>query len=134
MDTTLQQRKLFQARIIAFLKDRPREWIKLVDFRSNRVEAHTGYIEYVLILQHREKWQNLGAILSSRGQVYNYAVELQKELDTKYQEPHAPVDFRNTNRDASSARKRSVSVNVGPNGLDDSNCHLSFVDELKQEK
>lgn len=94
VDSTKKQRQTFKKRMVAFVKERPREWIKLVDFRSTRIEADLGYVEYFLILQHRESWQNLGAILSSRGQVFNHVVELQKELAMKYKAPHVPVDIR----------------------------------------
>lgn len=101
--------------MIAFVKERPREWIRLVDFRSTSIEAHLGYVQYVLILQHREKWQNLGAVLSSRGEVFNYAVEVQKDLDMKYRAPHVPIDIRRVTSEGSSHR----TDNVGSMDLDD---------------
>lgn len=94
VDSTLQQRQAFKRRITTFVKERPRQWIKVVDFRSTRVETDLGYVEYTLILQHRERWQNVSAILTSRGEVFNYSVELQKELNMKYTAPHVPVDIR----------------------------------------
>lgn len=115
VDSTLQQRQMFKRRMIAFVKERPREWIRLVDFRSTSIEAHLGYVQYVLILQHREKWQNLGAVLSSRGEVFNYAVEVQKDLDMKYRAPHVPIDIRRVTSEGSSHR----TDNVGSMDLDD---------------
>jgi hypothetical protein len=94
MDSNDQQRKTFRKRMTAFIKDRPREWIKLVNFRATRVEADLGYVEYVLIVQHRDAWQNLPAILESKSDVFNYAVELQKELNMRYRAPRVPVDIR----------------------------------------
>jgi hypothetical protein len=129
VDSTLQQRNMFKQRITAFVKERPREWIKVVDFRSTRVEADLGYVEYVLIIQHRERWQNLGAILSSKGQVFNHAVELQKELDMKYKAPHVPVDIRRVKSESSSTSIVKVTSNNS-----DSADGLSFLDEPKKEK
>lgn len=116
MDSTLEQRLAFKRRITTFIKERPRQWSKVVDFRSNRVETDLGYVEYTLILQHRERWQNVSAILASRGEVFNHAVELQKELNMKYSAPHVPVDihqFRSAERSAS---------------------HMSYLDEPKKDR
>jgi hypothetical protein len=129
VDSTLQQRQMFKQRMTAFVKERPREWIRLVDFRSTRIEADLGYVEYVLIIQHRERWQNLGAILSSRGQIFNHAVELQKDLDMKYKAPHVPVDIRRMKSESS----RGL-FNVTSNGSDSSGDGLSVVDEPKKER
>eukprot|EP00934_Nitzschia_sp_Nitz4_P000590 Nitzschia sp. Nitz4//scaffold1_size375055//116805//120596//NITZ4_000247-RA/size375055-augustus-gene-0.711-mRNA-1//-1//CDS//3329540958//590//frame0 len=93
-DSTMQQRQIFKTRMITYIKDRPREWIKVVSFRSTRVEVDLGFVAFVLIVQHREKWQNLNAILVSRGDLISYAVELQKELEMNYKAPHVPIDLR----------------------------------------
>ena len=121
LDTTLQQRQLFKRRMTAFVKERPREWIRLVDFRSTRVETDLGFVEYVLILQHREKWQNLGAILTSRGEVFNYAVELQKALHMKYRAPRVPIDIR---------RVETESSGQSQNG----SAEMEYFDESKKER
>ncbi len=121
LDSTQQQRQMFKKRLTAFVKERPREWIKMVDFRSTRVEADLGFVEYVIILQHREKWQNLGAILTSRGDVFNFAVELQKVLHMKYKAPHVPIDIRRVETE-SSGRSHNDS------------CEIDFLDESKKER
>lgn len=33
-----------------------REWIAMVAFRAARVEADLGFVEYKLLVQHRESW------------------------------------------------------------------------------
>jgi Mechanosensitive ion channel len=94
VDSSLEHRESFKRQITAFIKERPRQWSKVVDFRCTGMENDLGYIEYALVLQHRERWQNVGAILASRGEVYNHAVELLKELDMKYTAPYVPVDIQ----------------------------------------
>lgn len=112
---------MFKRRITAFVKERPREWIKVIDFRSTRVETDLGFVEYVLILQHREKWQNLGAILTSRGDVFNFAVELQKVLHMKYKAPRVPIDIR-----------RIETESIGKS--QDSSGEVDIMDESKKER
>jgi len=36
-----------------FVKSRPREWVALIAFRSTRVEADLGFVEYIVFAQHR---------------------------------------------------------------------------------
>jgi hypothetical protein len=92
VDVTSQQIKQFRKRMTAYAKERPREWISLCSFRCTRVETDLGYIEYVIVLQHREAWQNLPAILESKGNFCSYGLEVQKELDMKYTAPRRPID------------------------------------------
>ena len=79
--------------VTKFVKDRPRQWLALNSFRSTRIEADLGYIEYVVILQHRESWQSLPAILNSKAEFSSYCLELQKKLGMKYIAPRLPVDL-----------------------------------------
>lgn len=121
LDTTAQQRQSFKRRMTAFVKERPREWIRLVDFRSTRVETDLGFVEYVLILQHREKWQNLGAILTSRGDVFTYAVELQKALHMKYRAPRVPIDIRRVETESSGQSQNDST-------------EMEYIEESKKER
>ena len=117
LDSTLEQRELFKRRITVFVKERPRQWCNVIDFHSTRVDTDRCFVEYVLILQHRERWQNIGAILESRGEVFNYAVELVKELRMNYIAPHIPVDIQN----CSSAADHTTS-------------NITFLDEPKKDR
>lgn len=94
IEASMKQRQLFRRQMTNFIKERPRQWIKLVAFRSTRVEVDLGFIEFMLVIQHRERWQNVNAILVSRGEVLTYAIELQKELNLRYKAPYAPMDIR----------------------------------------
>jgi hypothetical protein len=90
------QIELFRKRITEYVKERPREWIRLVSFRCKRIEADLGFMEYVIIGQHREAWQNLPAILQSKSDVLCFGLETQKELNMKYTAPHVPIDIHQT--------------------------------------
>jgi hypothetical protein len=52
-----------------------------------------NYVEYLLILKHRESWQNVGAMLTSKAEVNSFCLELSKKLDMRYVSPAMPVDL-----------------------------------------
>jgi hypothetical protein len=54
VDIASSKFEVLQSRVDAFVKDRPREWMSLNGFRATRIEADLGYVEYVIVLQHRE--------------------------------------------------------------------------------
>lgn len=122
VNTTQVQRQTFRTKVTEFVRERPRQWVRLVAFRTNRVETDLGFVEYILVIQHREKWQNLPAILTSRGAVYNYSIELQKELNMRYTAPHVPIDIRNVD----SLNRTASSPFIGLDG--------KFPEEPKKEK
>ena len=73
-----------------------RSRIALAGFRATSVEADFGYIEYKIIAQHREKWQNVGAILQSKADLSSFILEVTKKLDMKYESPPMPVNLSAT--------------------------------------
>eukprot|EP00751_Fragilariopsis_kerguelensis_P032188 CAMPEP_0170971174 /NCGR_PEP_ID=MMETSP0735-20130129/45067_1 /TAXON_ID=186038 /ORGANISM="Fragilariopsis kerguelensis, Strain L26-C5" /LENGTH=758 /DNA_ID=CAMNT_0011391085 /DNA_START=131 /DNA_END=2406 /DNA_ORIENTATION=- len=93
MDATQEQLDEFRRKIIVFIKDRPREWIKVVSLRCTNVEIDLQYLKYVLIVQHRESWQSFSTIQVSKGDIYIYALYLQKELSMDYTAPKMPVQL-----------------------------------------
>lgn len=74
-----------------FLQARPREWARLFAIRASNVQADLGFIEYVVALQHRESWQNVGAILASKAELSSFCLELSKELGMRYIQSPLPV-------------------------------------------
>jgi hypothetical protein len=85
--------QIFRKTVEGFVKARPREWLVLLGFRASRVEADLGFIEYVIIMQHREAWQNIGPILQSKADLFSFCLEIQKKLDMSYTAPPVPVDL-----------------------------------------
>jgi hypothetical protein len=55
------------------------------------VQADLGFIEYVVALQHRESWQNIGAILTSKAELASFCLELSKQLGMRYVQSPLPV-------------------------------------------
>jgi hypothetical protein len=93
IDVSLDKIKLFGAAVEEFVKERPREFIKLSAFRVALIEADLGFVQYVLILQHQDSWQNIGAIKQSQADVASFCLELSKKLDMRYVAPPMPVNL-----------------------------------------
>eukprot|EP00557_Chaetoceros_sp_GSL56_P008411 CAMPEP_0176506328 /NCGR_PEP_ID=MMETSP0200_2-20121128/16971_1 /TAXON_ID=947934 /ORGANISM="Chaetoceros sp., Strain GSL56" /LENGTH=975 /DNA_ID=CAMNT_0017905945 /DNA_START=568 /DNA_END=3491 /DNA_ORIENTATION=+ len=67
-----------------FVKDRPRQFLKIDGFRATSVEADLGYIKYVIILLHVDSWQNIGEVLQAKADVASFCLEVQKKMDMRY--------------------------------------------------
>jgi len=93
LETPFTKITVFRTAVENFIKARPREWISLVGFRATRVEADVGYIEYKIVVQHRESWQNIGPVLQSKADLSSFCLEATKKLDMKYESPPMPVNL-----------------------------------------
>jgi len=83
----------FKTVVESFVKDRPTEWMSFLAFRATRLESDHGFIEYVVVLQHVEKWQNVGPINQSKANVASFCLEVQKRLGMRYIAPPKPVNL-----------------------------------------
>jgi hypothetical protein len=93
VDEPYSKVKVFRSAVESFVHERPREWLCLSGFRATRVETDLGYIEYVVVLQHRESWSMVTEILQSKADVSSFCLELQKQLEMRYHAPALPVDL-----------------------------------------
>ncbi|GAX27063.1 hypothetical protein FisN_9Lh385 [Fistulifera solaris] len=85
--------EVFQQALRKFVRARPREWANFAAFRPTKIMADLGYIEYITILVHRESWQNVGAVNTSKAEVASFGLELSKKLDMRYKSPPLPVNL-----------------------------------------
>jgi len=106
LDVPHEKVLLFRDSLETFVKARPREWIAMSAFRAKRVEADLGYVEYSVVLVHREKWQSLPAILDSKADIQSFAVEVSRRLSIRYVAPPMGVmlDAGKINVSSSSAQ------------------------------
>lgn len=79
-----------------YLRARPREWISLNGFRANNVVTEQGYIEYIIVILHRDSWQNIGYILDCKANFLSYVLEVTKQLNMHYKAPPLPIDLRHS--------------------------------------
>jgi hypothetical protein len=76
-----------------------REWMAMSGFRATRVEADQGFVEYIVVAQHRESWQTPGALRTSMADLSSFALELSKKMNIRYRSPALPVDLSVIQRD-----------------------------------
>jgi hypothetical protein len=81
----------FKMRLFEYVRSKPREWLRPVAFRMKRMAAEQGYMEYFVLLQHRESWQQVGALNDSLSDVQQFSFELSSELAMDYQSPPLPI-------------------------------------------
>jgi hypothetical protein len=94
IETPYKKVEIFKNAVDKFVRNRPREWLGLTGFRCARIEADLGFIEYSIVLQHRESWQNIAPVLNSKHLVNCFCLELAKKLDMRYKSPPLPVDLK----------------------------------------
>jgi hypothetical protein len=88
--STIQE---FKAEMIEYVKSKPREWLTVLSFRMTRQMAELGYVEYKMVIQHRESWQNIAAISNSLADVQQRALNMSKEKRMEYKSPALPVEM-----------------------------------------
>ena len=101
INTHYKKIQVFRSAAEQYLKQRPREFAAMLGFRPSDVAVDRGYIEYILIAQHRESWQKIGSILNSKANLTTYLLEVTKQLGMRYISPALPVELKF--RDATSA-------------------------------
>jgi hypothetical protein len=94
VDTPLEKILILKTAITEYMKARPREWLSLYSFRASEIVTDKGYVEYLLVVQHREKWQFLGPIFESKANLQCYCVAVMKQLDIHYHAPPLPIDVK----------------------------------------
>ena len=94
IDVTYEQLEVFKEALNRYVVARPREWARLWDVRNTAVSADQGFVEFLVIAEHRDNWQNLDGLLASRGSIRRFCHELAKQLDMRYVSPPLPVDLR----------------------------------------
>ncbi|CAJ1957662.1 unnamed protein product [Cylindrotheca closterium] len=95
IETKYETLTLFRGAIEEYMKARPREWLAFNALRVLNVFTDKGYIQMELVVQHREFWQNAGAVYDSRGNLVSFCNEIQKLLGMQFKKPPLPVDIRN---------------------------------------
>ena len=94
IETKYEQIEVFKRAVEEFMKLRPREWLQLNGFRVNRILTEQSYMQVVLLIQHRDSWQNIAQIQDSKSNLVTYCSEVQKKLGMEYKAPALPVDLR----------------------------------------
>ena len=85
--------QLFRKTVEEFARKRPRDWTSMCGFRATRVESEQGFIEYVIVLEHRDRWQNVVTMLNAKAEISSFCLEVSKKLNMRYTMPSVPVNL-----------------------------------------
>lgn len=94
ISASYEKLKIFRNVLEDFVRARPREYLAFSGFRCSRVEADSGFVEYVVAVTHRESWQNLRTIANSKAELASFALELAKKMNLRFKTPPMPIDLR----------------------------------------
>jgi hypothetical protein len=111
VEVPYQQIEIVRAAVDKFVKARPQQFSSLLGFRATAIQAELGYIEYCVVLMHREGWQNKAAILKSKAVIQQFCLELQKKLGIGYTLPHRPVDLTFSKPDVRKLPPQTINAN-----------------------
>ena len=107
IDVSYEKLQVFHKALEEFVKARPREYQSFSGFRCTQIEAEFGYVQYIVLANHRESWQNLRSILTSKAELASFALELSKKMNLRYRSPPMPIDLRMTPATMNSIRGTS---------------------------
>jgi hypothetical protein len=111
IDVSYEKLQVFKRALEEFVKARPREYLSFSGFRCTRIEADLGYVQYIVLANHRESWQNLRSILVSKAELASFALELSKKMNLRYKSPPMPIDLRMTNSSMKSFYSSTSNLN-----------------------
>jgi Mechanosensitive ion channel len=94
LETPYEKLVVFKVAVEEYMKARPREWRALKGFRTSRVYADRNYLEFTIVIQHREAWQEFGRVLDSKANLTSYCQEVARQLGLQYQAPVLPIEMR----------------------------------------
>lgn len=87
IDASQRQLDEYKRRLEEFFQDRPRLWVGLIHYRSERVDSDNGLVEYIYRAQHVKSWQDMGAIMKSKGEWERCADSLATEMGIIFDSP-----------------------------------------------
>jgi hypothetical protein len=93
LDAPYKKLQVFKGALESFIKARPREWGAFVAFRATRVEVDLGFVEYIVVAEHRESWQQAGIVNNSKAELTSFSLELSKKMNMRYRSPPMPIDL-----------------------------------------
>jgi hypothetical protein len=99
----------FKNQLFYHIRSKPRQWLCPLAFRLSKIAADLGYVEYFILLQHRESWQQIGGLLNSLSDVQQFSFELSTSLGMDFQSPALPIHFDSS---SSAAVEQSVARSI----------------------
>ncbi|CAB9522567.1 Mechanosensitive ion channel protein [Seminavis robusta] len=87
VDTSQRDIDEFRKRIETYLSDNPRIWVGLIQSRTDDINSDAGYATMMYRAQHVKPWQDLGPIMSARGEWQRFAENTATDMGIIYDSP-----------------------------------------------
>ena len=81
---THDQVMILKSAMEQYIRDNPRVWVSLNNFRITHVDPANDLITYSARIQHVKSWQDLLSILQARGDFEKFCQEILLKLDIHY--------------------------------------------------
>jgi len=88
-DVSKDKPREFRVSLEDLVRSTPRKWLALKTFRLSSINANDGYVEYKVVLQHRESWQNYMALQDSLADIQVMTENSSERMEIDFQ-----IDFR----------------------------------------
>lgn len=83
---------MFYKTIDLFIKNRPLQWEKLLNFGCREIEPTLCYIEYMMRVSHVRSWSEYPLVMASKTELTQYCHDVMQKLQIQYLFP--PVALR----------------------------------------
>ncbi len=73
---THEQIQIVKSALVQYIRDKPRVWSSLIDFRISKVDSANELVVYSANIQHVKSWQNQQLVLHARGELEYFCNEI----------------------------------------------------------
>ena len=95
---TPEQLQSSRTRLVEYLHDTPQPWAGLIQFANDGVQRDDGYIIYMIGVQHVKSWQDMGKIVTSKGELEVEVDRIAEDLDILYKSPEGKMNVELVNK------------------------------------
>ena len=100
VEATPEQLQTFRTRLVAYLQDHPQTWAGLIQFANDGIQRDDGYIVYMIGVQHVKSWQDMGKIVTNRGELQVETDRIAQELKIFYDSPASKTNVEMVQKQA----------------------------------
>jgi len=84
IEVNSEQVQIVQSALQQYIRDNPRVWASLVNFRITKVDPTNELIAYSARVQHVKSWQDLLPVMQAKGDLEKFCAEILFKLDIHY--------------------------------------------------
>ena len=88
---TQEEAMIVKSAIEQYIRDNPRTWSTLINFRIIEMDPCNDVIKYAVRVQHQRSWQDQQPILTARGELLKFATEVLIQLGIQYETKPASI-------------------------------------------